>query len=221
MRADMPLLYRAARRGVYGEYRRFERGCIADALFVYLDGAPDPQAADALAARYRARPWVCLTDEWEDFVAARYPSARVFRRYAMKPARRFRFPEERALPEGFRLADMDEAAFAAHPFSHGVNYPSYAAFQAEGSGAVVWRDGEIVASASSFLSLDGEVELDVSTREAYRGKGLAAACVARMLRDCETRNIAVHWDAQNEISRHLAEKFGFELEKTYSVYWWE
>lgn len=221
MGEDMPLLYRAARRGVYGEYRRFERGGIADALFVYLDGAPDPEAAAALAARYRARPWVCLTDEWEDFIAVHYPSARVFRRSAMKPARRFRFPEERALPAGFRLADMDEAAFAAHPFSHGVNYPSYAAFKAEGSGTVVWRDGEIVASASSFLSLDGEAELDVSTREAYRGKGLAAACVARMLRDCEARNIAVHWDAQNEISRHLAEKFGFELEKTYSVYWWE
>ncbi len=219
MKRDLPLLYRAARQGVYGTYRRFERGGIADALFVYLDGAPDPQSAAVLDASYRARPWVCLTDAWEAHIHARYPDARVFRRWAMKPAQRFHFPEERALPAGCRLADMDAVAFAAHPFSHGANYPSYEAFQAEGSGAVVWRDGEIVSSASSFLTLDGEVELDVSTREAHRGKGLAAACVARMLRDCQARGIAVHWDAQNEISRCLAGKFGFELEREYSVYW--
>ncbi len=217
----LPLLYRAALRGVYGEYRRFERGGIADALFVFLDGAPDPQAVAALDARCWARPWVCLTDAWEAHIKARYPDARIFRRYAMKPARRFRFPEARALPASCRLADMDEAAFARHPFSHGVNYPSFDAFRKDGSGAVVWRDGGIVASASSFLSLDGEVELDVSTLEAHRGKGLAAACVARMLRDCQARGIAVHWDAQNETSRHLAGKFGFELEREYPVYWQE
>ena len=48
---------------------------------------------------------------------------------------------------------------------------------------------------------------------------LAAACVARMLRDCMERRITVHWDAQNDVSRHLAEKFGFEAETEYSVYW--
>ncbi len=31
--------------------------------------------------------------------------------------------------------------------------------------------------------------------------------------------IVVHWDAQNDISRHLAGKFGFEAETEYSVYW--
>ena len=82
-----------------------------------------------------------------------------------------------------------------------------------------WRDGEVTASASSFLSLDGEAELDVSTREEHRGKGLARACTARMLQDCMERGITVHWDAQNEISRHMAERFGFEQETVYTVYW--
>lgn len=53
------------------------------------------------------------------------------------------------MPE--RLAGMDEAAFEQHPFSHGKNYPDWAAFQAEGSGAVVYYGGEIVAAASSAL----------------------------------------------------------------------
>ena len=216
-----PLLYRAALRGVFGERRAFERGGIADALFVFLDGEPDPGSLAALETRYRARPWACLTEAWEDCVQARYPLAKVFRRVSMHPACAFRFPEPRALPAGCRVAGMDETAFDRHPFSHGVNYPSYAAFRAEGSGAVAWRDGEIVASASSFLSMDGEVELDVSTREEHRGRGLARACVAMMLRDCMARGITVHWDAQNEVSAHLAETFGFDVETAYSVFFQE
>ena len=76
-----------------------------------------------------------------------------------------------------------------------------------------------MAAASSFLSLNGEIELDVSTEESHRGKRLATACVARMLRDCVERGIMVHWDAQNDASRRLAQKFGFEIEAWYSVYW--
>lgn len=211
-------MYRAALGGVYGAYSDFGGAGIADALFVFLEGAPNPAAAEALAAGYMARPWVCLSDAWEAFIRDRFPEARVFRRYLMKPARCFRLPEPRALPEGYAVMPMDEAAFDRHPFSHGVNYPGYAAFRAAGSGAVALYGGEIVGSASSFLSLEGEVELDVSTAGEHRGRGLAGACVAEMLRDCMARGIAVHWDAQNDISRHLAEKYGFELETAYPVY---
>ena len=137
----------------------------------------------------------------------------------MKPACRFTIPENTAIPEGFLLTGMDEAAFEQHPFSQGKNYSGWAAFQAEGSGAVVYDGAEIVAAASSFLSLDGEVELDISTKETHRRKKLATACAARMLRDCMQRGITVHWDAQNDVSRHLAEKFGFAVEKEYAVYW--
>lgn len=216
---NAPLLYRAALRGVFGQRTEFSRGSITDALFVYLDGEPEPESVARVDAHYRGRPLVCLTQEWEARIRARYPDAAVYRRTVMKPARRFIIPESVELPEGYRLADMDEAAFARHPFSHGKNYACWADFRAEGSGAVAYHGGGIVAAASSFLSLNGEVELDVSTEEAHRGKKLATACVARMLRDCAKRRIAVHWDAQNDASRHLAEKFGFEIETEYSVFW--
>ena len=213
------LLYRAAQRGVFGRQRRFDRGSITDALFIYLDGEPEPESVEALVAEYLARPWVCLTEAWERFIRKQFPRARVFTRTLMKPAGWFRFPEEKPLPEGCRLAMMDEIAYNAHPFGHGANYPSWEAFRREGSGAVIWRNGRVAASASSFVSLDGEVELDVSTVEAYRGKGLATACAAAMLRDCMARGITVHWDAQNAASRRLAEKFGFEVDREYPVYW--
>ncbi len=216
---NMPLLYRAALQGVFGKRTESGRGSITDALFVYLDGEPEEESIARLDSRFRNRPLVCLTQAWEERIRAQYPDAAIYRRTMMKPACRFILPENIEIPEGYRLAEMDEAAFEQHPFSHGKNYSCWAAFQAEGSGAVVYSSGEIAAAASSFLSLDGEIELDVSTKETHRGRKLATACVARMLRDCMERGIIVHWDAQNDVSRHLAEKFGFETEQEYSVFW--
>ena len=216
---NKPLLYQAALQGVFGKQEQFSRGSITDALFVYLDGEPEPESAARVDTRFRNRPLVCLTDAWEEHIMAQYPDAAVYRRTMMKPACCFTIPDNTELPEGYLLAGMDEAAFKQHPFSHGENYSCWTAFQAEGSGAVVYSGGGIVAAASSFLSVNKEVELDVSTEESHQGKKLATACIARMLQDCMERGITVHWDAQNDISRHLAEKFGFEAETGYSVYW--
>ncbi len=215
----MHLLYRAALAGVFGSREQYSRSSITDALFVYLDGEPEPESVARADSGFRGRPLVCLTESWEERIRARYPDAAVYRRTAMKPACRFTIPEDTEVPEGYRLAGMDKDAFERHPFSHGKNYACWDAFMAEGSGAVAYYGGEIVASASSFLSLNGEAEMDISTQEAHRGKNLATACAARMLQDCAERGIIVHWDAQNDISRHLAEKFGFEAEKEYAVYW--
>ena len=216
---NKPLLYQATMQGVFGKREQFSRGSITDALFVYLDGEPEPESVARVDSRFRNRPLVCLTDAWEEHIRAQYPDAAVYRRTMMKPACRFILPENTELPEGYLLAGMDEAAFEQHPFSHGEHYSGWAAFQAEGSGATAYYGEKIVAAASSFLSMKNEIELDVSTQEDHRGKKLATACIARMLQDCMKRGITVHWDAQNEISRHLAEKFGFEAEQEYSVYW--
>lgn len=216
---SLPLLYRAALKGTFGKQSQFSRGSIADALFVYLDGEPERESVTEIDAHFRNRPLVCLTEAWKEQIETQYPNARIYRRWMMKPARSFILPEISEIPEGYRLAGMNKAEFERHPFSHGENYASWAAFQAEGAGAVAYRGMEIVASASSFLSLDGEVELDLFTKEEHRGKKLANACVARMLRNCMDRGIVVHWDAQNDVSRLLAQKFGFETDTEYLVYW--
>lgn len=216
---NMPLLYQAALQGIFGKRTEFSRSSITDALFVYLDGEPEEESIAWVDSHFRNRPLVCLTKAWEEQIKAKYPDAAIYQRTAMKAACRFILPESIVIPEGCQLAGMDETAFEQHPFSHGENYPCWEAFQAEGSGAVIYHGGEIVAAASSFLSLNGEIELDVSTKESHRGKGLATACIARMLRDCMERCITVHWDAQNDVSRHLAQKFGFEAETEYRVYW--
>ncbi len=216
---NKPLLYQAAMQNVYGKQEQFTRSSITDALFVYLDGEPEPESIARVESHFRNRPLVCMTEAWEERIRAQYPDAAIYRRTMMKPARRFLIPEHTEVPDGYLPAGMDESAFEQHPFSHGKNYSGWAAFQEEGSGAVVYHGGEIVAAASSFLSMDKEVEMDVSVKEIHRGKNLATACVSRMLQDCMKRGITVHWDAQNDVSRHLAVKFGFEAEQQYSVYW--
>ena len=204
---SIPLLYQAACNGVYGRRYEFDGGSITDALFVYLDGMPSLESVRAVDEDYRNRPLVCLSDVWESYIKKNYPHARTFQRYMMKPSCRFKFGGTICIPDGLRVAAFDEKAFALHPFSHGKNYPSYEAFRQHGVGAVVWEGDKIVASAASFISLNNEVEVDVSTEETYRGRGLATACVSFMLQDCAQRGMIVHWDAQNETSRHLAEKF--------------
>jgi len=216
---NTPLLYLAALQGVFGKREECNMGSITDALFVYLDGEPEKESLDRVDACFRDRPLVCLTNSWEEQIRTQYPEAATYRRTMMKPACRFIIPKKMEIPEDCLLTGMDEAAFERHPFSHGMNYSCFAAFRAEGSGAVIYHGEEIVAAASSFLSLNGEVEMDISTKEAFRRKKLATACAAWMLRDCMERGITVHWDAQNDVSRHLAEKFGFEIEIEYSVYW--
>lgn len=215
------LLYQAALQGVFGKRMEYERSSITDALFVYLDGEPEAKTIEEVAKHFQGRPLVCLTKAWKEQIETQYPDAAIYHRYLMKPADQFVIPEDVEIPKDYRITLMDEVAFKKHPFSHGVNYFSWDDFERNGIGAVVLYKGEIVASASSFISLNGEVELDVSTKESHRGKKLAEACISYMLQDCMERGLIVHWDAQNDISLHLAQKFGFELETEYLVYWIE
>lgn len=213
-----PLLYQAAKAGIYGKCYVYPEGSITDAMFVFLDGLPSPESIDAVANSYRMRAIVCLSDEWEAHIKDTFPNVHVLKRYMMNPARDFDFNCRTDVPDGFEATLFDEQAFELHPFSHGEYYKSFSEFQKLGAGAVVRHAGKIVASASSFISCNNEVELDVSTDEAYRGKGLASACIALMLKDCTQKGLTVHWDAQNDTSLHLAEKFGFELDCCYDVY---
>ena len=193
-------------------------GAITDALFVYLEGMPEPESIQALCDSYTNRPLVCLSGAWETYIHTHHPTAACYQRYLMTPRKEFKLSTDCSLPVGFEVRGFDENIFAQHPFSHGENYPSFKDFQKSGSGAAVLHDNRIVASASSFLSYQGEVELDVSTDTAFRRMGLATACIRQMLYDCQRRGITVHWDAQNEASRHLAEKIGFQIQRTYPVY---
>ncbi len=121
------------------------------------------------------------------------------------------------LSDGFALMPFDAEVFLCHPFGHGQNYPDYDGFSKRGSGFVIRYGNDVVSSASSFLTFENEIELDVSTLEPYRRRGLADHCVAALLNDCAERGILVHWDAQNAASAELALSHGFRKEAEYTV----
>ena len=82
----------------------------------------------------------------------------------------------------------------------------------------MWHGDRIVASASSHLTFENEVELDVTTDAEHRRKGLADHCVAAMMNDCAARGLTVHWDAKNTPSMNMAQSHGFVLQQEYAVY---
>ena len=93
-----PLLYNAALRGTFGKRDQYSRSSITDALFVYLDGEPEPESFAQVDSRFRNRPLVCLTKVWEECIKVQYPDVTVFRRTMMKPARRFTLPKSIEIP---------------------------------------------------------------------------------------------------------------------------
>ncbi|MBQ4497634.1 MAG: GNAT family N-acetyltransferase [Spirochaetaceae bacterium] len=213
-----PLLLRACEAGLFGKNNVYENGSIAEALFTYLSGEPNEALINQLCAPKRGRHLVCLSERWQSFIQQNFPDAETYVRYQMKSVNHFVFPNLGGLAPEFELRKFGEKEFEAKPFSHGKNYKSAEDFDANGAGAVIWHKGKIVSSASSFISFENEIELDFSTLEDYRRKGLANHCISQMLKNCEKRGLLVHWDAQTELSRNIAFKFGFELNQNYTVY---
>ncbi len=213
-----PLLLRSCEAGFFGKNHVYENGSIAEALFTYLSGEPNEALFNQLCTPGCGRHLVCSSEEWENFIQLKNPDAETYVRYEMKPANHFVFPHLGEPPAGFEIRKFGQKEFEEKPFAHGQNYKSAEDFAANGAGVVIYHDGKIVSSASSFISFENEVELDFSTLEDYRRKGLANHCISEMLKNCENRGLMVHWDAQTELSRDIAFKFGFELNQSYTVY---
>lgn len=215
------LIYRAAAAGAFGASFIYPGGGVYDAGFIFLAGQPCPEYLQKLSAAWANRMFVCLSDAWETAVKEAYPDIYSLTRYQMHPAvldRTALTGFVQAVAPPLKLSSFDRDAFLQKPFSHSANYASFEEFQRFGSGAVV-RDGDlIVSAASSYLSFENEVELDISTLPAYRRKGLGLAVAAAMLLEADEKGQTVHWDAQNLSSKALAEKLGYVTAEAYTAY---
>lgn len=205
---------RACDVGAFGRFEHIGSSTVSYALFTYLEG----DVCDAVLDKTElsGKHLVCLTKPWAERLEKM--GLRTYTRWYMQPQEAYCAEVPAGLPKGYTLHPFDEAAFEEKPFGHGAQYCNYADFAARGAGYVVRFEGKIVAAASSFLSYGREVELDISTEEAHRRKGLAYACAAAMLKDCVQRGITVNWDAQNEVSLNLALKLGYTLKCEYEVF---
>ena len=212
-----PLLLTACQEGSFGAAFNYPGGCVYKALFTYLSGKPDEPLFSAHPELFYDSWLVCMSPEWEDYVR-KLPTQAVFRREVMEPLCAESVKQLKPLPEGYSSTPFTPAIFEAHPFGHGENYADFGEFSEKGAGAAVLYNGQVVAAASSFLTFEDQVELDLCTDPGHRKRGLADHCTAEVMRQCSRKKLTIHWDAQNRMSAELANGHGFRLLTEYAVY---
>lgn len=210
------LLLRACKSGNFGSVIKYDGGYIYDANFTFLDGKPNKSFFEKNIDLFLGKFLVCKTSEWENFILSSNLDILRMTRFMMKKQNEFLFDDIK-IKGDYRLSEFKKQEFDLKPFNHGANYIDFDDFNKNGVGAVAYYKDFIVSSASSFISFNNEVEVDISTDQNHRNKGLAINCAKAMLNECSKRRIKAHWDAQNNGSKVLAERLGFEVEQEYAV----
>ena len=129
------------------------------------------------------------------------------------------------MPDGFDRKRIDRNLYEAclveeWPRDLVGNYIDVEQFLDLGLGYVILHKGQVVSGASSYASYSAGIEIEVDTREDYRGLGLAKACAAQLILACLDCGLYPSWDAHTLTSLKLAEQLGYQLDKPYRAYEW-
>lgn len=124
------------------------------------------------------------------------------------------------IPEGMKLVPFDEDLYNQAMSEHWSMafceaFSSAEDYLTNGFGFAVTENGRLVSGASTMTVYDGGTETQVATREGYGGRGLALACSAAFIIECDRRGMRPCWDAANEASLHMAQKLGYEYKGLY------
>ncbi|MBQ9887344.1 MAG: GNAT family N-acetyltransferase [Lachnospiraceae bacterium] len=199
--------------------------------FAFFAGEPDEEMVrfKPQSCRQNFIIMVPQNEEWGRLIENCYGKrAKKVTRYATKKEKDV-FDVQRleqavkTLPAGYELKMLEEAEFTSCKENAWANdlvsqYEDYEAYKRLGLGAVVLKDGEVVAGASSYSRyLDG-IEIEIDTREDMRRKGLAYACGAKLILECLKRGWYPGWDAQNRWSLALSKKLGYNFSHEYAAY---
>lgn len=127
------------------------------------------------------------------------------------------------IPESYELKMIEEPEYNMCRNNGWANdlvsqYKDYNMYKKLGLGVVAFKDGELVAGASSYSTYDEGIEIEIDTREDQRRKGLAYACGAKLILECLKKDLYPSWDAQNKWSVALAEKLGYHFSHEYTAY---
>lgn len=124
---------------------------------------------------------------------------------------------------GFSVSGLDRRSFEeASRLEWAADWVSqfggYEEYEKRGIGVVIRFKDELVAGASSYTVYSGGIEVQIDTREDYRGRGLGEICGAELILRCLKRGLYPSWDADNETSARLARRLGYEDAGAYTVY---
>ncbi|MGH0054517.1 MAG: GNAT family N-acetyltransferase, partial [Sphaerochaetaceae bacterium] len=177
---------------------------------------------------WETRLLVPKNENWEQLIRETYGDrVREIIRYAMKKEPYFDTAALTlaisSLSPTYLLREIDEILYhylKTENWSKDLvgQFPNYERFRDLGLGFVILKDNEIVSGASSFCRYHNGIEIQVDTKEAFRRRGLAFVCSAKLILTCLQRNLSPSWDAQTEISLHLAQKLGYVLDYPYQSF---
>lgn len=127
-----------------------------------------------------------------------------------------------SFPDEYEMRIIDEPLYhmcRAESWSADLvsQFPDYETYRRLGLGVVILKDHKLVSGASSYSRYREGIEIEIDTKEAYRRKGLAYACGAKLILECLKRGLYPSWDAQNLWSVALAEKLGYHFSHRYEA----
>lgn len=221
-------------QGIMGELHTTPKEDAAMAIlgdFAFYAGTPS-EALVRLKPENCRQDFIIMVpqnDSWAELIEKCYgDKAKKVTRYAIKKEKDIFnvFHLEQAvskLPEGYELKLLEKQEYNLcrnNPWANDLvsQFKDYNTYKKLGLGAVILKDGELVAGASSYSRYNKGIEIEIDTREDHRRKGLAYGCGAKLILECLKRDLYPSWDAQNKWSLDLAEKLGYHFSHEYIAY---
>jgi len=198
-------------------------------FFIPAGDANHPAARDFMNNLSEFSALIFASDGWEDVLKEIYPGK-------VTSIQRYAFTSERLdiqhlarlatqVPNGFQFKQLDlslvqQLAAEKSEFAsdHLLVFDSPEDFIARGFGFCILDGDEIISAATTFVVCNRGIEIQISTRENYRRKGLATVVAARLMHYSLQKGLDPNWDAANQGSARLAEKLGYTSQGTYHMW---
>ena len=129
-----------------------------------------------------------------------------------------------ACPQGFEVQLLDKDLLEkADNFKLDLGsrfWKSEKDFLKNGLGTCLVKDDEVICICYAACVVNSLAEIDIVTKDEYRGRGLATVTAQHFIQECIRRGIEPTWDCflNNTASMKLAEKLGFTQAYNYLFY---
>ena len=128
------------------------------------------------------------------------------------------------LPASYTLVQRDEQLFT-QSFDYDSTLAAFGSVEDVMRltlGVVLLHDGLVVCEAATGAATHGQIEVGITTAEAYRQRGCATMACAKLIELCEQQGYATWWDCakHNTASTRLARRLGYQKEREYRYVLW-
>jgi hypothetical protein len=125
-------------------------------------------------------------------------------------------------PDGYNLKRIDlidaELLSQSPDFKyHLQNFKNAEDFVNRGLGYIAKYNSTIIGAATSALVCKKGIEINIMVLPIHRKNGVALSLGANFVSDVLSQKLIPNWDAGNLASKSLAQKLGYEFNKSYEV----